>query len=340
MPKSTKRAVTIADNLASPLEVGDPNVAGPLAVFPIFGPEPKREYRAYADMASEGVAIKELPGGASVNDLIVDNSTPHEVLLFEGEEVLGAQQNRSLDVTVLVPAASKLPVPVSCVEAGRWEGSRHREIMRPAPQASNPRLRKMKATQARARAMAGAQARADQGAVWDEVNRLAADHSAEAFAPTRASHDVYESRRQSLDEICDAIPLHDGQLGAIAAYGGGLEILDLVSRPDAFRALHRRLVQGYALEALAPTEDAATPPDTSTARGFALLVSDSAVAHRQPGVGQGENVRFAANGVAGSGLVADGELIQLTAFPGDDQEWDGERIVRRGRIQGPSRRRR
>lgn len=339
MPNAPAAPQTIAEHLSEALEVGDPDVAGPLTIFPVFGPDPKRDYKTYAEAVADGVEIRELPQGASVNDLIIENPNEYEVLFFEGEEVLGAQQNRSIDVTVLAPAVTKVTVPVSCVEAGRWDGSRHHEAMRPAPQASNPRLRKMKAAQSRARAMAGVQARADQGAVWNEVDQLAADHDAEDLAPTRASHDVYEARRGSLNKICDEIPLHDGQVGAIAAYGGEIQILDLVSRPDAYRTLHRRLVQGYALEAVAaPDEAAPATPAASTARGFGLLIADSPIAHRQGGVGLGENVRFAANGVAGSGLVAEGELIQLTAFPGDEEELDRERVVRRGRIQGPSRR--
>ena len=96
-------------------------------------------------------------------------------------------------------------------------------------------------------------------------------------------------------------------------------------------------MQGYALDAL----DAAEPsvPDLPTARGFALLAGDSEIAHRRSGLGSGEQVRFAANGVAGSGLTVDGELIQLTAFPGDELEWDRVRVVPRGRIRRPSRRR-
>lgn len=33
----------------------------------------------------------------------------------------------------------RLTVPVSCVEAGRWDGSRHGEVFTPAPQTANPR---------------------------------------------------------------------------------------------------------------------------------------------------------------------------------------------------------
>ena len=70
---------------------------------------------------------------------MVVNPTDVAVLLYEGEEVLGAQQNRTFDVSVLVPAGASVRVPVSCVEHGRWESARHDEAFRPA---RRPRTRR------------------------------------------------------------------------------------------------------------------------------------------------------------------------------------------------------
>ena len=136
----------IAELLAEPLRVGEPDVTGPLAVFPIFGPAPRAEYLPFAAARAQGFRIGELQAGASVNDLLVENPTDSNVLLYEGEEVLGAQQNRTFDMSVLVGAGSKLHVPVSCVEAGRWDGARHAEDFEAAPQTAYPELRRQKAT--------------------------------------------------------------------------------------------------------------------------------------------------------------------------------------------------
>ena len=113
------------------------------------------EYVAFAEACGRGVTIKELPGGASVNDLIVHNPTELTVLLYEGEEVLGAQQNRTFDISVLVAAGTSLPVPVSCVEQGRWDHRRHDEAFAPAPQAAHPRAARDSRTSACAQSPGG-----------------------------------------------------------------------------------------------------------------------------------------------------------------------------------------
>jgi hypothetical protein len=95
MPTIPAAIPSLQDHLAEPLRLGDPDVHGPLAVFPLFGPAPQLGYVSFAQGCAAGASVTELEGGASVNDLLVLNPTDDAVLLYEGEEVLGAQQNRT-----------------------------------------------------------------------------------------------------------------------------------------------------------------------------------------------------------------------------------------------------
>ncbi len=337
MSQTTSQSPSVADFLTEPLRVGEPLTAGPLSVFPLKGPDPRCGYVSFAQGRSDGVMVGELPTGASVNDLIIENPTSGKVLLFEGEEVLGAQQNRTFDTSVLVAAGAKLQVPVSCMEAGRWDGRRYSEPMEPAPQTASPRVRGQKAKQVRRNVAVGMAARAIQGEVWQEIGAMRQEY---AHSPTGAMNDIYESRRGQLGEMCRAIPLRPGQVGSIAAINGEMRVLDYVSRPDVYVSLHERLVQGYALDALAGERREAPDVEETTARGFALLAGDSIIRHRTPGTGLGEEIRFDAQGVAGTGLVHERELIQLTVFPGEGPDSGAEdRPSRAGRVRRPSRRR-
>jgi hypothetical protein len=323
---------TLEGYLAASLIVGEPDVAGPLAVFPLFGSSGRFEYQSFAQAIAHGVTIKELPGGASVNDLVVNNPTELPVLLFEGEEVLGAQQNRTFDVSVLVPARSALHVPVSCVEAGRWDGRRHNEEFAPAPQAAYPSLRRLKNQAVYASVTSGAAARADQSEVWDEVDEKL--DWLGATAPSRAIHDGYEARRHELDELTSACTFRPDQTGMLAAIGGVFAVLDHVSQPLVLASLHEPLVQGYALDALTVLDG--RPPTVEDASEFVASVLTAPTLERD-GLGLGRDVRLSAAGVNGAGIVCAGELVQLSAFSGDGGR--GDVPLHSSRIRRPSRRR-
>src|SRR4029079_18006030 len=129
-------------------------------------------------------------------------------------------------------AQSKLRVPVSCVEVGRWDGSRHNEDFSASPQAAYPELRREKHRHVGERVGAGMEARADQGEVWNDIARKSARMGVRS--ETGAMHDVYEARRGRLRELSGAVSRREGQLGALVAIGGRFAVLDYVGRAAVF----------------------------------------------------------------------------------------------------------
>jgi len=118
---------------------------------------------------------------------------------------------------------------------------------------------------------------------------------------------------------------------------GRLAVLDHVSRPEVFAALHAPLVQGYALDALEARADTPAAPGTEDAAQFLQRILEARITEHD-GIGLGRDLRFAAEGVAGSGMVAGDELLQLTAFPDAGTEAAAEETPRT-HIRRPSRRR-
>jgi hypothetical protein len=114
------------------------------------------------------------------------------VLLYEGEELVGAKQNRIIEQTILAGPGSSLKIPAKCVERGRW--ARRSQHFAPAPQAAYPQLRKA--------------TRLGQGAVWGDVAAKSA--RLRAFSPTDASESMYVSRSASLEEYVQALPRTGG----------------------------------------------------------------------------------------------------------------------------------
>jgi hypothetical protein len=321
------------DFVSDAIRLGEPDVCGALAVFPLFGPAATLSYLAFSQAITHGLAVKELDSGASVNDLFVLNPTDKNVLLYEGEEVLGAQQNRTFDVSILVAAGARVRVPVSCVEHGRWDGARSAESFAPAPQTAYPELRRLKNRQARVAVLQNLEPRASQGAVWAEVA-----HKSERMATqsqTGAMHDIYDGRREQLTAFRETVRLHDDQAGALVCIAGEPAVIDYVSRPDAFAALHGPLLQGYGLDALeADVTDADADP--AVAQTFLDAALGARVSQRD-GISMGVEIRFTDPTVGGAGLVVGQELVQLTAFA--EHERGRGSTAPRARIRRPSRRR-
>ncbi len=104
------------------IRVGDPIRLEGLAVFPLFAqPTPGVDYDLSHEALNKGtITVEEISEAGSVPDLAVDNMGDLRVLFLEGEELIGAKQNRILNTSVLIAAHTKSKIPVSCVEAGRW----------------------------------------------------------------------------------------------------------------------------------------------------------------------------------------------------------------------------
>ena len=105
---------------------GEPLNFKSLRVVPLVGPSREDpSYRLFGPDVAEDVEVDEVNDAGSVPNLRVTNRLTDRVLLIDGQELIGAKQNRIVNTDVLVPATAKITIPVSCVEAGRWSYSRH-----------------------------------------------------------------------------------------------------------------------------------------------------------------------------------------------------------------------
>src|SRR6185295_3448965 len=133
----------------------------------------------------------EISEGGSVPELRFENKGDTSVLLVDGDELHGARQNRILNLTMLVPAHTRLPIPVSCVEQGRWAyTSRH---FRSAKRTLFAKARASKMAQVSAALSRTGARSSDQRAVWDHI--AAKFERLEAVSGTAAMSDLYDQQQ-------------------------------------------------------------------------------------------------------------------------------------------------
>ncbi len=289
------------------IQLGDPVEHRGIVIAPLFPRQDSiAEFVTLEEALPLGFRITEIDAAGSVPELIASNPLDSPVLLYDGEELLGAKQNRILNVTVLVDAKSETRVPVSCVEQGRWHAQS--ATFSATKHTAYPDLRRRKAERLSASPMSPGVA---QSAVWEEVAAKAGRHG--VHSPTGAHADIYRNRAEELSRLRRAFPLVPGQSGAVLVLGDDQLCLDYLSRPAAFARLYPKLLDGYLLDAL-DRQGRTACPDRLTE--FIGAVS-GANRHDSSSVGLGKDLRLAGDDVVGSGLALNEELLQLSAFTRD-----------------------
>jgi hypothetical protein len=94
-------------------------------------------------LARKLARVTEVSESGSVPELLFYNDGDEDILLLDGEELVGAKQNRILNVSILVGGKQRVAVPVSCVEQGAGPGGRGTSTARSAPSA-RARAKKMR----------------------------------------------------------------------------------------------------------------------------------------------------------------------------------------------------
>ncbi len=100
---------------------------GNVSLFPLYGEEqPHLGYLTLQESMDQGLLeVTEVEAQGRVPELCVTNKAERPILLVDGEELIGAKQNRVLNTTVLVAAGGEIIIPVSCTEQGRWSYVSH-----------------------------------------------------------------------------------------------------------------------------------------------------------------------------------------------------------------------
>ncbi len=90
------------------LQLGEPVTHRGITIVPAFPlRNPVAEYMTLEEALPRGLRIDEVSDAGSVPELRVRNPLDERVLLYDGEELIGAKQNRILNLSVLVEAGAR-----------------------------------------------------------------------------------------------------------------------------------------------------------------------------------------------------------------------------------------
>jgi hypothetical protein len=300
----------IAEHL-SRLELAAPVACGPLMIYPLLASavQPPTYLTLDEALAGDRCLVREIGETGSVNRLLFVNKADQPILLLDGDILVGAKQDRVLNLSILAPARGEIEIPVSCVERGRW-GFATRRDFRSADSSYSSTLRAMKAASVTQERRSKGMPDANQAVVWDSVNakleRLGVNSATES-----AAYLDERLERDSSAQIDRLEPL-PRQVGALFALDRRVLGLDLFDSPPTFARVLKRIARGYLVEAFDPwvTPGGAAHDDP---RAFLARLCE-VPALRYPSVGLGEDVRLGSWDVVGAALLH-GRLVHLAAFP-------------------------
>ncbi|MEX2663818.1 MAG: DUF6569 family protein [Vicinamibacterales bacterium] len=329
----------IAQTLSS-VTLGTPVACDAITMFPLVGPRTTEQEPSYLTL-DQALAcpepgrgglgqteITEISAQGSVPELRVINKGAKPVLILDGEELVGAKQNRVVNLTILVAAHTTVTIPVSCVEAGRWRARSRAFAASPRTQYAAGRAKRM--SQVTESMKFSGTRHSDQAEVWADIaeksQRLGAD------SPTGAMEEIFIRHHDFAERCVDALRPTACQVGALFLINGTVVGFDLFDRAITLRRLLPKLVRSVAMDAVdvvdvgdvADVADVARRPGLQAGRLSPDLLTKvaehflertcAADVHADHAVGMGRDLRLVAPAISGAALEAGAVLVHLSAF--------------------------
>lgn len=299
----------LIDRLQS-VEVMEPQEASGLQVFGLrWQLGQGLSYRTLDEaLAANVLEVTEVNDGGSVPTLKVRNKGDVMTFLMAGEHLQGGKQNRVLNASLMVAPQTELPIPVSCVERGRW-GYRSSHFGT-SGSSSHSKLRKLMHSHATESYRMCGMPSSKQGEVWQEVDRKLSESG--SGSDTHYLHKAYEDSATTLADILGQLRLPEGASGVVFAYGGQIVGFDLFDQPATLAKLWPKLVRAYGIDAVyAPAESPriAREQVLTWLHGAAQAREES---FKSPGVGS--DVRMEGPTLVGAGLLIEEQPVHVEVF--------------------------
>jgi len=303
-----------ASEALAAMRIGDPVACGGLSFFPLIAAgEVPTPSMLLQDAVKQGLAeVREVDESGHVPVLVVENRGDMPLLIPEGDILVGAKQDRVVNITVIVAVRSRIKLPVSCVEAGRWRSvSRAFDVRYSAP----PSLRRVKTQSVQRSRREGQGFQSDQGEVW----RCVGEHleAGRVESRTNCLSDLFSAQERAFQKPPEPPSMPQDAAGFVAAGPRRTLGMEVFESPAMFQQAWPRLFQSYYVEHAAAQVDAAQPVDAhrELAQRFLEKVRQS-IRPAPSQAGHGDELSVEGQGLAGAGVWFDGALRHLAAFAG------------------------
>jgi ARG/rhodanese/phosphatase superfamily protein len=256
--------------------------------------------------------IREISKEGDVNNLAVFNLAKEYVFIMDGDILEGAKQNRVVNTSVLLAPNSKMILPVSCVEQGRWNSvsDKFKEANYTAP----IRMRAKKTQRVKENLDQSRGHESNQSEVWDDVHNY--HMSFDVNSETSNLSDIYNSKSIEFDSYINAFSLEPDSNGIALIVKKQLLSVDVFNSKNIYMEYFTKILKSAAFESfqLKKSKDHPTEAESKykTLTFFDSLDNIDYTEYDGPGVGIEK--RFQSENLAGVELSYKKHMIHLTAL--------------------------
>ncbi len=252
------------------------------------------------------VLVRELPS-SKIGEIEIINRSPDKLFLLDGEEIIGALQNRITNTAALIAENTSVKMPVTCVEEGRWEGNKE---FKKSLLSSHPRLRAILCKGVTESLKKTKSFKGPQQEVWEEVTRKIT--SFKVKSTTSSLHDVYETLKEDVERYLEEVEGLKGYNGFVAYVGNKFLGFEYFYDKKFFEKFIHKLLRGYALDALEIQKPTSFEPIYKIRKFLEELYPIQL--EKYPSVALGEEYRFVTKKYTGRISLFEGKPLQASVF--------------------------
>lgn len=256
------------------------------------------------------VEVKEINEQGSVNNLYLINLTDKYIFFMDGDILTGAKQNRVLNSSVMIAPNSKINLPVSCIEQGRWHSVSDK--FNPSNHISPQKLRAKKSQSVSLNLKANRFHLADQNEVWHDVEGYYEAHR--MSSSTMDLSELFTRKEDDFEIFIKKFELNTNSNGISLFVNKKLLSIDLFNRTDIYQEYFPKILRAAAIETfqLKEKENQITEAE-ATYKILNLFDTLETIKYETyPGVGIGTEKRFNTENITGFELNFNSHLIHLT----------------------------
>ncbi len=290
------------------IEIGEPVFIRNLLVYPLYS-DNNGDITAisFDEAIKNGVARVRERNGGTVSQVIFENLSKHRVFAIDGEEMIGALQNRVTNTAFFAETNSSFPVPVTCVEEGRWAGKQ--KEFEPG-EISFATLRAILCKTTSESLYKDKSFKTDQSLVWETVKKTL--DTLRVKSSTQSMHDTYISLKREIDRYIENLDLKDAK-GMIAFAGKKFLCMDYFVSKKLFNEYKNKIMKGYAIDAMMRKNEITEIRDRNYVTGIIEEIRKGKV-RKFNSLSLGKEIRLESEKLIGRVLEYNNNLVHLSLF--------------------------